>query len=200
MEIKAGDIKHEHGQNTNPQHTRKEILKMARSRYYLAYGSNLNIPQMNWRCPTAKPKGTGFIEDYELLFKGSRTGSYLTIEKRKGSRVPVAVWEVTAEDEKALDRYEGYPTFYYKANIKDFSYKGFRRCKDRTVDAFVYIMHEERSIGIPTQHYVDVCSEGYETFGFDISFLDEAVNKSYEEITKQKDRYFWSIWDSRLAN
>lgn len=153
---------------------------MAKTRYYLAYGSNLNIPQMGWRCPTAKPKGTGYLYGWELLFKGSRSGSYLTIEKRKGSRVPVAVWEVTAEDEKALDRYEGYPTFYYKADIRNFSYTGFRRCKDRTVDAFVYIMHERRRVGIPSQHYIDVCAEGYDTFGFDKQFLLDAVNRSYE--------------------
>ena len=52
-----------------------------------------------------------------LLFKGSKTGSYLTIEPKEGSRVPVAAWEVSAEDELALDRYEGFPTFYYKKEM-----------------------------------------------------------------------------------
>lgn len=33
-----------------------------------------------------------------MLFKGSKTGSYLTIESKEGSRVPVAAWEVSAED------------------------------------------------------------------------------------------------------
>ena len=33
--------------------------------------------------------GTRFIPDYELLFKGSKTGSYLTIEPWEGGRVPV---------------------------------------------------------------------------------------------------------------
>ena len=61
-------------------------------RYYLAYGSNLNIPQMRHRCPTAKVVGTAEIRDYELLFKGSKTGSYLTIEPKKGATVPVAVF------------------------------------------------------------------------------------------------------------
>ena len=77
-------------------------------RYYIAYGSNLNVRQMKFRCPTAKIVGTAVIGDYELLYKGSKTGSYLTIEKKKGSVVPVAVWEVTAADEHNLDIYEGY--------------------------------------------------------------------------------------------
>ena len=66
------------------------MIKMCK-RFYLAYGSNLNIPQMQRRCPTAKIVGIAEIKDYELLFKGSKTGSYLTIEPKKGATVPVAV-------------------------------------------------------------------------------------------------------------
>ena len=80
-------------------------------RYYIAYGSNLNIPQMRFRCPKARIIGTSVVPDYELLFKGSKTGSYLTIEPRAGAGVHVEVGENTADDELALDRYEGYPTF-----------------------------------------------------------------------------------------
>ena len=91
-------------------------------RYYIAYGSNLNLRQMKMRCPTAKVMGTAVIKDYELLFKGSLTGAYLTIEPKKGSEVPVAVWTVTETDEEALDRYEGCPVFYYKIGIPSLSY------------------------------------------------------------------------------
>ena len=45
-------------------------------KYYLAYGSNLNVRQMMHRCPGAKPVGKMVLEGYELLFKGSKTGSY----------------------------------------------------------------------------------------------------------------------------
>ena len=50
-----------------------------KKRYYLAYGSNLNIRQMRMRCPSARIIGTAEIKDYELLIKGSHTGAYLTI-------------------------------------------------------------------------------------------------------------------------
>lgn len=62
-----------------------------KKRYYIAYGSNLNIIQMRMRCPQAGVIGTAVIKDYELLFKGNLTGAYLTIEPKKGSSVPVAV-------------------------------------------------------------------------------------------------------------
>lgn len=61
-------------------------------RFYIAYGSNLNVRQMRMRCPDAVIIGTAFIPDYRLLFKGSKSGNYLTIEPHSGSRVPVAVW------------------------------------------------------------------------------------------------------------
>ena len=148
-------------------------------RYYIAYGSNLNIPQMRMRCPGARIIGTSVIPDYELLFKGSKTGSYLTIEPRAGASVPVAAWEVSEDDELALDHYEGFPTFYYKAEMV-LPIKGIRSGKVRRRRVFVYIMHEERSIGLPSASYVRVCREGYQAFGFDENFLMGAIRRSVE--------------------
>lgn len=145
-------------------------------RYYLAYGSNLNVRQMKWRCPTAKAVGTAIIKDYELLFKGSKTGAYLTIEPKAGAEVPVAVWSVEPSDELNLDRYEGYPTFYYKAEldlpVRYFSGKTVLR------KAFVYIMHEERPLGLPSGSYVRTCLDGYRNFGFDESVLLATLENS----------------------
>ena len=146
-------------------------------RYYIAYGSNLNIPQMRMRCPGARIIGTSVIEDYQLLFKGSKTGSYLTIEPKGGAEVPVVIWEVTESDEKALDRYEGYPNFYYKKEMT-LDIKGIRTGKVRRRDAFVYIMHEERELGIPSWYYVNTCLDGYRAFGFNEKYLFDAIRIS----------------------
>ena len=146
-------------------------------KYYLAYGSNLNVRQMARRCPTAKPIGTAIIHDYELLFKGSQTGAYLTIEKKKGSTVPVAVWEVTDDDEKRLDAYEGCPAFYYKTEMQ-LPVKFLKTGETKTVIAFVYIMHEDRKTGIPSEMYTGTCAIGYMNFGFDMEFLNKALKKS----------------------
>ena len=146
-------------------------------RYYIAYGSNLNIRQMRMRCPSARIIGTAEIKDYELLFKGSQTGAYLTIEPKIGASVPVAVWSVTAEDEAALDRYEGFPTFYYKAEMK-LPIKGIKSGKVRIRNTFVYIMHEDRQLGIPSRFYVQICLDGYRSFGFDEKYLQNAYEIS----------------------
>ena len=99
-------------------------------RYYIAYGSNLNVRQMMMRCPDSRMIGTATIPDYRLMFKGSKTGSYLTIEEAPGYKVPVGVWEVSERDEKSLDRYEGYPSFYYKKELV-LPIKGIRSGKIR---------------------------------------------------------------------
>ena len=149
-------------------------------RYYIAYSSNLNIRQMKFRCPTARIIGTATLPDYELLFKGSKTGSYLTVEPKKGKSVPVAVWETTEADEAALDRYEGFPTFYYKAEM-ELPIVGIRTGKVRKRKVYVYIMHEDRPLGTPSYHYVETCLEGYRAFEFDENILFQAIEKSRRE-------------------
>lgn len=149
------------------------------AKYYIAYGSNLNIRQMRYRCPGALVVGTGFIKDYELLFKGSKTGSYLTIEEKIGSSVPIAIWKVNEEHERALDVYEGYPTFYYKKEM-EIDYISIKSKIAHHVKAFAYIMHENRKLGIPMIEYVRVCLEGYRTFGFSPKHIEEAIKKSME--------------------
>ena len=73
-------------------------------------------------------------------------------------------------DEKSLDRYEGYPNFYYKKTVDVHTEFGSMPA------AMIYIMHEDRPIGQPTEHYVDVCLEGYDDFGLDkMAFVDAVI-------------------------
>ena len=147
--------------------------EMEELRLYLAYGSNLNKRQMERRCPDARAVGTAELPGWRLMFKGSKSGNYLTIERADGYTVPVAVWAVSERDERNLDRYEGCPTFYYKTEL-DVELREAESGGSRRVQAFVYIMHEDRKLGRPTESYVNCCREGYETFGFDPAILMEA--------------------------
>lgn len=127
---------------------------------------------MKYRCPGAEKVGTAVLKDYRLLFKGSMTGSYLTVEKAPGHIVPVGVWHITVDDEAALDRYEGFPSFYYKKNF-------LLECSDgKRHRCMAYIMHEDRVCGVPSKYYVNTCAQGYMDFGFDLKFLREAFNYS----------------------
>lgn len=146
--------------------------------YYLAYGSNLNLPQMAKRCPSSHPVGTAVLEGYELLFKGSAArGFYLTIEPKQGAQTPAAVWEIAPQDLPALDRYEGFPSLYYKKDLQ-LPVALLDTGELRTCSAFVYVMHEGKALGAPTKSYLKTCMEGYRAFGFETRYLFAALERS----------------------
>ena len=142
---------------------------------YVAYGSNLNVEQMKYRCPDAKIVCAGLLKDWRLAFKGSKTGNYLTIERAEKYAVPVAVWEISDQDEINLDIYEGFPTFYRKEMI-NVSTPGYE--KDE-ISAMVYIMNGGR-YGQPTNTYMKTCTDGYKYFGFSLRAIRDAVDYSVE--------------------
>ena len=144
---------------------------IAMKRLYIAYGSNLHLEQMKYRCPTATVIGKSELVGYKLIFKGAPTNAYATIEESTHDVVPVLIWELKLQDEKALDRYEGYPTFYYKKNIAV-------EVEGTQVEAMVYIMNEKVDTGIPSPRYYEIIRAGYKIAGFDESVLEEALNIS----------------------
>lgn len=141
---------------------------------YIAYGSNMDEKQMDRRCPTARLLGTSELEDYRLLFKGSKTGAYDTIEAQKGGRVPALIWEIGKLDERNLDRYEGYPVFYNKREI-EVQLGGERKT------AMAYVMDESRELGEPSARYYNVLESAYWKFGFPMGILLEAYEASRVE-------------------
>ena len=141
---------------------------------YVAYGSNMDLAQMAYRCPQAKLLGKGLMKDWQLLFKGSQTGSYATIEQAGNHEVPVLLWEISRSDEARLNVYEGYPKFYYKKTVQVQTENGL-------VTGMAYIMHEERETGIPSAEYYDVLAQAYKKFGFDLKILQEAYRVSRDK-------------------
>lgn len=153
---------------------------MQKEKLYIAYGSNLNLQQMKYRCPTAKIAGTSEIKNYELVFRGSKTGSYATIEPCEGGFVPVLLWNVRLKDEIALDLYEGYPRFYEKETME-------LELNGKRVSAFVYVMTEGHRLGMPSESYRKTIEEGYKTAGFDTAILENAIAITKERMTIEQE-------------
>ena len=143
-------------------------------RLYVAYGSNLNFRQMRFRCPTAKLYGVGTIDDYELQFKGHPGSAFATIAPKEGASVPVAVWEIQPQDERSLDRYEGYPSHYFKQNVPV-------QLDGEEVTAMVYIMNLKMQFALPSPHYYQTVYEGYNDCELDTDILDQAVGASAQK-------------------
>lgn len=136
---------------------------------YVAYGSNLSEEQMAYRCPSAKIIGMGLVRDWRLMFKGDLPNSYATIEEWTGYVVPVLVWELTEDDERRLDRYEGYPISYIKRGVEVELQDG------KKITGMVYTRPEDMCLNPPCDHYYAVLYAGYEAFGFDLAILEDAL-------------------------
>ena len=121
---------------------------------YIAYGANLNKHNMAIRCPNAISKGSSKLQDYKLVFN-----NVATIVKSKGNSVEVALWEITDDCEKALDKYEGFPNLYRKEYLDQ---------------GMVYIMNYG-GMNLPNKTYFDTIEEGYEDFDLDRTYLVKAV-------------------------
>lgn len=149
---------------------------------YVAYGSNLNKSQMKFRCPTAKLYGVGTIEGYELQFKGSSNSSFATIAPKEGSSVPVAVWSLKTMDEFMLDRYEGYPSHYFKQDVPV-------NINGKEITAMAYIMNLKMDFGLPSNSYYHIVRQGYEDCGLDTKVLEDAVINSAKEFYSKETNY-----------
>lgn len=144
---------------------------------YIAYGSNLNLAQMASRCPSARIYSVGVLNNWKLVYRGTKTNSHATIIRKKGAKVPVLVWTITPYDERNLDRYEGFPSYYYKQNIMVDIGAGKKL-------AMVYIMNQWQSPGFPSDFYIDIIREGYVDNGLDMRYLDESLDFNLEECSE----------------
>ena len=123
---------------------------------YIAYGSNMVKEQMAVRCPEARLIGMGYIE-------GTRLEFYLhaTVERTgdRRNRVPVAVWEISKQDEANLDVYEGVKGGYYtKENWPVIMKDGSQ------IEGMIYIMKMIRQ-SPPMERYYNGIRKAYMELG-----------------------------------
>lgn len=147
-----------------------------KTKYYIAYGSNLNKRQMKKRCPDATPIGKFTLTSARLIFRG-----VADVEYAFNSVVPCGLWIISENDEKALDRYEGIDSgLYFKSEEIKLSVQGKKK------SALIYLMNSE-GIFPPSKGYVDTIREGYRDFGLDQKYLDDAIEHAF--LQKEPDEH-----------
>jgi DNA-binding transcriptional regulator YiaG len=87
--------------------------------------------------------------------------------------VPVVVWKLTPNCERALDLYEGVSTGHYFKEMMRVSVAG------QEVEAMVYIMNLEADYSTPSRGYFEAVKQGFEAFGLDVRKLYQAL-KAHE--------------------
>ena len=157
-----------------------------KDRYYFAYGSNMNLEQMKYRCPAAEVVENVRLENYRLAFRGRAPGNGVaTVLQEKGSYVEGVLWKITEACEKSLDFYEGFPSFYGKESIRVKNQDGVEK------EVFVYMMNAPHKDvpAKPSKFYLDGILEGCKDNQIPTESVMEAVKRTRQEVKKEKNRY-----------
>lgn len=134
---------------------------------YFAYGSNLDWPQMQRRCPSAKFICAARLPDYQFgITRHSRLRDCGTanVIPARGKEVWGAVYEVSDADLSVMDRFEdGYRreilTVYPIGN------------GNRAISALVYVADIEKNVPLPSAEYKRLILEGAKHWQLPQSYL-----------------------------
>lgn len=151
-----------------------------KTKFYGAYGSNMNIEQMAHRCPKAKIVGKGILDNYKLTFRGRFKG-VANVEPCEKESVPIVLWEITDGCEYALDVYEGYPSLYIKQEVEV-------KVGDKVKKVMIYVMKDKYTDmpAVPTDYYFNVIRRGYIDNKIDLKKLNAAYQQCLTELKEMK--------------
>ena len=133
-------------------------------RLYFAYGSNMNHEHMKMRCPKSTYLRKMTLPDYELVFR-----PVADIQKAPGKKVEGALFEITKDCERALDRYEGFPHLYIKQYVDNVMF---------------YTMVDKENVYPPGEGYLRTIMTGYNNCDISTESLIDAVNESLTVLDK----------------
>ena len=140
-------------------------------RLYFAYGSNINLNQMDYRCPDATVVGPVALENYELLF---RRGGFATIAPKEGGKVHGLLWSITPECERSLDLYDNKQTVTVRDGL------------GQELPVMAYIMDERfREPMLPTETYYNGILEGYRQNSLPVHALKAAWQHCVQEVERE---------------
>ncbi|GIX47389.1 MAG: hypothetical protein KatS3mg131_1600 [Candidatus Tectimicrobiota bacterium] len=113
---------------------------------YFAYGSNMDVAQMRYRCPGARVIGIGVLPRHRFIINRRGVAS---VVPAAACDVHGVLWHITPAHEAALDDYEGVAEgCYYKTTV-DIVIPGQER-----VAALIYIA-TENTPGVPRPRYME---------------------------------------------
>jgi len=148
---------------------------------YFAYGANLNIDNMGYRCPDAVAIQSFYLEGWRLAFSG-----VATIQPDANGMVPGALWAISEKDERALDDFEGYPYLYRKEIIQSDG-----------LEFMVYVMNQDPP-SEPSINYLLTIAQGYQDWSLDIEDLSAAVYQTQQEEYRYDLQRSATTWDNTL--
>lgn len=140
--------------------------------FYFAYGANMERFHMRRLCPGSRFVSTAKLADHELAFVRSSptaTSGVADLKMARGKVVEGVLWEITEQDLKALDQYEGYPKEYIRRTMTVETPDG------KKVQALAYVVANPRREQPPSKRYLSLLIQGAEEHSLSegyISFLE----------------------------
>jgi hypothetical protein len=116
---------------------------------YAAYASNMDPARMAHRCPHSPLRGTGWLNGWRLTFGAEEhgwDGALATIVESPDSQVFVSLYDLTSEDESALDAWE--PSIYTKVRLRVETLEGDSL-------AWLYVLDDYEG-GLPSASYLGI--------------------------------------------
>jgi AIG2-like family len=134
---------------------------------YAAYGSNMDPEQMLLRCPHSPQRGTGWLEGWRLTFGGEDIGwdgALATVVEEPGSRVFVVLYDVSENDEKELDNWDGVTLGYYRrAKVRV-------ETLDGDVLTWLYVLNFYEG-GLPSARSIGILADAAERAGAPVDYV-----------------------------
>ena len=130
---------------------------------YAAYGSNMDPLQMLLRAPHSPAAGTGWLVGWRLTFGGEDLGwegalATLVESDDPGEQVFVALYDLSHQDEEALDDWEGSDLgLYEKIRVRVATLEG-------DVTAWAYVLDAYEG-GLPSARYLGIIADAAEAAG-----------------------------------
>lgn len=145
-----------------------EIVK--RMTRYFAYGSNLCREQMGRLCPDHIEIGLGCLKNFKFIITSR---GWANIVPDQNQDVYGVVYEISATDERNLDRFEEVPVDYQKVMLPVI-------CPGGTVGCLVYVeLTDEGTFlaeeGVASEEYADRVHRGV---------IDSCLPKQYADVLR----------------
>ena len=129
------------------------------SLWYYAYGSNLYKPRFIERIGPWQKEQPAILKGYKRVYESRHKGSnaYANILADENSEVQGALYLISPDQAKILDKYEGVPDHYIRIYVP---FDGLGIC------GFAYQFSGQGFPGEPIEQYKNYIKDGLKDFGF----------------------------------
>lgn len=130
---------------------------------YFAYGSNMDLEQMKFRCRGGyEVLGIGKMQNWKIFINNR---GYANISPQEESIVYGLMFNINSESLRLLDRYEGFPYLYTRKQLPTFF-------ADDILKPLVYIDENNLEIGHPQTGYLERVVESAKRFSFPETYIN----------------------------